>query len=183
MSTAQATLGGGCFWCLEAFFQKLRGVTSVISGYADGEIDNPGYEQVCSGKTGHAEVVQISYDPEEISYLTLLKVFFTIHDPTTLNRQGADTGTQYRSTILYHNEEQRQQASQFIAELEQGGYWSSAIVTTIKPLTTFYPAEQYHQNYFQLNPDNRYCQLVISPKLDKLDSHFADLLKSPSVPL
>ena len=179
MPTAQATLGGGCFWCLEAVFQKLNGVTSIISGYADGEIDNPSYEQVCSGNTGHAEVVQINYDPEIISYQSLLKVFFTIHDPTTLNRQGADTGTQYRSTILYHNEEQRQQAAQFIAELEQGGHWSSAIVTTLKPLLTFYPAEQYHQNYFQLNPDNRYCQLVISPKLEKLVNSHENLLKSP----
>ena len=175
MSTT--TLGGGCFWCLEAAFQKLNGVTKVVSGYADGSIENPTYQQICTGTTGHAEVVQISYDPEVISFRTLLEVFFTIHDPTTLNRQGADTGTQYRSTILYHDDEQRSIAEDVIAEQESSGYWPGPIVTALKPLDVFYEAEQYHQNYYQDNQSNRYCQVVISPKLDKLNRQYKDLLK------
>lgn len=177
MSTAITTLGGGCFWCLEAAFQKLKGITSIVSGYADGTIENPTYEQICTGSTGHAEVVQITFDPDTISFHTILTVFFTLHDPTTLNRQGADMGTQYRSTILYHDEAQQSEAEAMVAELEKSGPWSDPIVTIVKPLTIFYPAEQYHQNYYQSNPSNRYCQVVISPKLDKLNQQHAQLFK------
>jgi len=147
----KATLGGGCFWCLEAALQNLKGVEGVVSGYADGAIENPTYQQICTGTTGHAEVVQISFDNEIISFQTLLQIFFSIHDPTTLNRQGADTGTQYRSTILCHNDEQLSLAKEYIAQLDANGTWPNPIVTEVKPLDIFYEAEKYHQNYFQLN--------------------------------
>ncbi|MCW8929801.1 MAG: peptide-methionine (S)-S-oxide reductase MsrA [Gammaproteobacteria bacterium] len=177
MATELITLGGGCFWCVEATLNKLNGVSKVVSGYADGHIDNPTYEQICTGTTGHAEVIQITYDPEVISFHTLLEVFFTIHDPTTLNRQGADTGTQYRSTILYHTESQFEEAEKYIKELDMSDAWPNPIVTELKPLGTFYEAEDYHQNYFQLNPGNRYCQAVISPKLAKLKNNYKSYLK------
>ena len=177
MAIELCTLGGGCFWCLEAPLSKLNGVKSVISGYSDGDISNPSYEQICTGTTGHAEVVQISFDSDIISYHTLLSVFFALHDPTTLNRQGADRGIQYRSIILYHNAAQQEIAEQFIAELQQSGQWRDPVVTEIKPLDIFYPAEDYHQNYFALNPGNRYCQAVILPKLEKLEHQYRRLLK------
>ena len=162
-----ATLGGGCFWCLEAVFKDLRGVESVVSGYAGGHVDNPTYEQVCSGRTGHAEVVQITYDPGVVNYSDLLDVFFTIHDPTTKDRQGADIGPQYRSIILYHSPEQKTAAKQAIADLDAKGVWHAPIVTEIVPLEKFYRAEAYHQDYFEQNPRQRYCQIVIAPKVAK----------------
>ena len=177
MTIESVTLGGGCFWCLEAPLNKLRGVKSVISGYADGELADPSYEQICTGTTGHAEVIQITFDSDIISFHTLLEVFFALHDPTTLNRQGADVGTQYRSIILYHNESQFSEAEQFIAALNTSGKWPAPVVTELKPLDIFYEAEKYHQNYFQLNPTNRYCQAVISPKLAKLEHEYPAFLK------
>jgi peptide-methionine (S)-S-oxide reductase len=171
-----ATLGGGCFWCLEAVFKDLRGVESVVSGYAGGEVENPSYEQVCGGGTGHAEVVQIAFDPNEISFRDLLDVFFTIHDPTTRDRQGADVGPQYRSIILYHGLEQKAAAGQAIADLEAKGVWHAPIVTEIVPLETFYPGEDYHQDYYEQNPRQRYCQIVIAPKVAKFrKEHLARL--------
>ncbi|MHA2378077.1 MAG: peptide-methionine (S)-S-oxide reductase MsrA [Candidatus Thorarchaeota archaeon] len=167
-----ATFGAGCFWCVEAVFQQLKGVVSVISGYAGGQVQNPTYEQVCTGKTGHAEVCQIQYDPEQISYEELLEVFFNTHDPTTLNRQGNDIGTQYRSVIFYHNEEQREAAERAKAELDATGEWKNPIVTEITPLQELFRAEDYHQDYYQRNPNQRYCQLVIRPKLDKFERVF-----------
>jgi peptide-methionine (S)-S-oxide reductase len=162
-----ATLGGGCFWCLEPIFKDLNGVESVVSGYAGGTVPNPSYEQVCGGRTGHAEVVQIAYDPNVISYRDLLDVFFTVHDPTTEDRQGADVGPQYRSIILYHSPEQKAAAEQAIAELDAKRVWHTPIVTEVVPLETFYPAEAYHQDYFEQNPRQRYCQIVIAPKVAK----------------
>jgi peptide-methionine (S)-S-oxide reductase len=162
-----ATLGGGCFWCLEPIFKDLNGVESVVSGYAGGTVPNPSYEQVCGGRTGHAEVVQIAYDPNVISYRDLLDVFFTVHDPTTKDRQGADVGPQYRSIILYHSPEQKAAAEQAIAELDAKRVWHTPIVTEVVPLETFYPAEAYHQDYFEQNPRQRYCQIVIAPKVAK----------------
>jgi peptide-methionine (S)-S-oxide reductase len=162
-----ATLGGGCFWCLEVVFKDLRGVESVVSGYAGGEVENPSYEQVCGGGTGHAEVVQIAFDPNEISFRDLLDVFFTIHDPTTRDRQGADVGPQYRSIVLYHDPEQKESAEQAIADLEAKGVWHAPIVTELVPLERFYPAEAYHQDYYEQNPRQRYCQIVIAPKVAK----------------
>ncbi|MCU7939440.1 MAG: peptide-methionine (S)-S-oxide reductase MsrA [gamma proteobacterium symbiont of Bathyaustriella thionipta] len=172
-----ATLGGGCFWCLDATLKNLKGIANFVSGYADGTIENPTYQQICTGTTGHAEVVQITYDSNIINFQTLLQVFFTIHDPTTLNRQGADTGTQYRSIILCHNDEQLSMAKDYIAQLDASDIWANPIVTEVKPLETFYEAEKYHQNYFQLNPTNGYCQAVISPKLSKLKAEYQSLLK------
>lgn len=171
--TEQATLGGGCFWCLEAAFELLRGVKSVVSGYAGGQTPRPNYESVCTGRTGHAEVVQITFDPSVITFDDLLDVFFAIHDPTTLNRQGADQGTQYRSVIFPHDAEQERQARAKIAATEAEGVWSTPIVTTIEPLTEFYPAEAYHQGYYRGNPRQSYCQVVISPKVAKLRQKFA----------
>jgi len=171
-----ATLGGGCFWCLDAAFRQLRGVEEVVSGYAGGSTANPTYRDVCSGVTGHAEVVQVSFDPTVISYRDLLGVFFTIHDPTTLNRQGADVGTQYRSIVLYHSPEQRETAEQVIDELQRNGVWDDAIVTEVKPLTTFYAAERYHQDYFANNPEQAYCQIVIAPKVAKFRRTYLDRL-------
>jgi len=172
-----ATLAGGCFWCLEAVYEDLKGVHSVISGYAGGEVPNPTYQQVCTGATGHAEVVQIEYDPEEINYADLLNVFFAIHDPTTLNRQGADVGTQYRSAVFYHNPEQKAAAQAKIAELDKTGPWDNPIVTEVTQLDKFYPAEDYHQEYFANNPNQPYCQAVVAPKVAKFRKQFIDRLK------
>lgn len=175
-----AVLGGGCFWCTEAVFDELRGVTSVVSGYAGGHVKNPTYEQVCGGGTGHAEVIRIEFDPSQIAFRDLLTVFFATHDPTTLNRQGNDVGTQYRSAILYANDEQKRQAESFIKELEDAGTFSKPVTTTLEPSTDFYEAEPYHQKYFANNPYQAYCQVTIPPKLRKLHKQFADLLKSHS---
>jgi peptide-methionine (S)-S-oxide reductase len=169
--TEIATLGGGCFWCLEAVFQDLKGVLKVESGYAGGPAQNPTYEQVCSGRTGHAEVVQVTFDPAIISYQDLLEVFFAIHDPTTLNRQGADAGTQYRSAIFFQSPEQQQVAQQVIKELEAAQLWTGTIVTEVAPLKEFYRAEAYHQNYFRTNPMQPYCLAVVAPKVAKFRRH------------
>ena len=173
----KATLGGGCFWCLEAAFDQIAGVKEVVSGYAGGHVPNPTYEQVSTGRTGHAEVVQITYDPKIISFRELLDIFFTIHDPTTPNRQGADVGPQYRSIILYHDDEQRRIAEETIRELEASGVWDDPIVTQVVPLDAFYPAEAYHQKYFQRNPHVPYCQVVVAPKVRKVQQKFAFKLK------
>jgi peptide-methionine (S)-S-oxide reductase len=172
-----ATLGGGCFWCLEAVFEGLRGVERVVSGYAGGEVTNPSYQQVCTGSTGHAEVVQVTFDPAVISYRELLEVFFGTHDPTTLNRQGVDVGTQYRSAIFYHSPEQQRIAEQTIADLNAAGIWGRPIVTQVVPFTAFYPAEDYHQGYFRSNPSQGYCQAVVAPKVTKFRKQFAAKLK------
>ena len=171
-----STLAGGCFWCLEAVFLQLKGVLEVKSGYAGGARPNPTYEQVCSGATGHAEVVRISYIPEKISYRSLLDVFFTIHDPTTLNRQGADSGTQYRSAIFFESPEQERSARKKIAELEAEHTWDDPIVTEVVPLNEFYPAENYHDNYFARNQSNPYCAAVIAPKVAKARKYFFEKL-------
>jgi peptide-methionine (S)-S-oxide reductase len=182
MSTEQnnevATLAGGCFWCLEAVYKDLRGVRGVVSGYAGGHVANPTYYQVCDGTTGHAEVVQITFDPREVSFRELLEVFFTIHDPTTLNRQGADVGTQYRSAIFYHTPEQRETAEAVIAEITSARVWDSPIVTEVVPFTEFYPAEDYHQNYFEKNPYQPYCRAVVAPKVSKFRKQFLEKLKA-----
>jgi peptide-methionine (S)-S-oxide reductase len=162
-----ATLGAGCFWCVDTLFRELRGVTSVVSGYAGGARANPSYEQVCTGATGHAEVVQITFDPEQISYHDLLEVFFSVHDPTTLNRQGADVGTQYRSVIFAHSPEQRVIAEQTIKEVDAQGIWDDPIVTQVVDEAPFYAAEEYHQNYYTKNPNQGYCRVVIAPKVAK----------------
>ena len=171
------TLGGGCFWCLEAVFEQLQGVASVVSGYAGGAMPNPSYEQVCTGTTGHAEVVQITFDSEVIGYRELLEVFFTIHDPTTLNRQGGDVGTQYRSVIFYHTPDQQAVARKVIEKLEASGTWDSPIVTTVEKYEGFYPAEEYHQGYYRGNRERPYCQAVIGPKLAKLRRKYLEKLK------
>lgn len=176
-STQLATLAGGCFWCLEAVYEQLKGVERSISGYAGGDKVNPSYEEVCSGRTGHAEVVQLTFDPAQISYRDLLNVFFTIHDPTTLNRQGADVGTQYRSAIFYHTPEQKAEAEAVIRELEAEKLWPNPIVTEVVPLDTFYPAEDYHQGYYRAHPYQGYCQMVIAPKVAKFRKHYLDRLK------
>ena len=173
----QATLAGGCFWCLEAVYVELRGVSKVVSGYAGGTVRNPSYRQVCNGNTGHAEVVQITFDPNVVSYRQLLEIFFTIHDPTTLNRQGADVGTQYRSAIFYHDEEQRRIANEVIAQLSEQKLWHNPIVTQVAPLDVFYPAEDYHQNYFANNPFQPYCQVVVAPKVAKFRKHYFEQLR------
>jgi peptide-methionine (S)-S-oxide reductase len=180
MSTETATLAGGCFWCLEAVYDELRGVKDVVSGYAGGHVPSPTYKAVCTGTTGHAEVVQIEFDPEVISFKELLEVFFTIHDPTTLNRQGADVGTQYRSAIFYHSPEQKAVAEQVIAEIGEAGIWDRPIVTEVTELDTFYPAEDYHQEYFANNPDQGYCRVVIAPKVTKFRKQYFDRLKKVS---
>ena len=172
-----ATLAGGCFWCLEAVFDKLQGVESVVSGYAGGTVVNPTYNQVCAGTTGHAEVVQITFDPQIISFAELLDVFFSIHDPTTLNRQGADVGSQYRSAIFYHNPSQKEIAEQTIAKLTADRVWQQPIVTEVAPITTFYQAEDYHQEYFQHNPNQPYCMVVVAPKVAKFQQHYGSRLK------
>jgi peptide-methionine (S)-S-oxide reductase len=175
---AVATLAGGCFWCLEAVFEQLRGVERVVSGYAGGSVPNPTYQHVCTGTTGHAEVVQVIFDPAAISYREILEVYFALHDPTTLNRQGADIGTQYRSAIFYHTAEQKRIAEELIAELSAEGIWDGRIVTEVAPLTTFYPAEDYHQGYYRQNPNQGYCRAVITPKVAKLRKSFAAKLKA-----
>ena len=175
---AVATLAGGCFWCLEAVYDELQGVQRVVSGYAGGEMPNPSYQQVCSGRTGHAEVVQITYDPNVVTYRDLLEIFFTIHDPTTLNRQGADVGTQYRSAIFYHDEEQRRAAEEIIAELEGERAFANPIVTEVTALDEFYPAEDYHQDYYENNPNQPYCMVVVAPKLAKFRKKFTELRKA-----
>lgn len=171
-----ATLGGGCFWCLDAAFRQLEGVEKVESGYAGGQVANPTYRDVCTGTTGHAEVVQVTFDPSVISYRDLLGVFFTIHDPTTKDRQGADVGPQYRSIVLYHTPEQRDAAEQAIEELNRNQVWDNAIVTEVAPLTAFYPAERYHQDYYANNPGQPYCQIVIAPKVAKVRKAYFDRL-------
>jgi peptide-methionine (S)-S-oxide reductase len=173
-----ATLGGGCFWCTEAVFTELKGVERVDSGYAGGSTPNPSYEQVCTGRTGHAEVVQVTFDPRVLSFHDLLTVFFTVHDPTSLNRQGADVGTQYRSVVFYHDETQKATVQQVIGELETAKLWRKKVVTEVAPFTAFYPAEEYHRDYFRRNPTGGYCQMVVAPKVAKFRSHFADRLKS-----
>jgi peptide-methionine (S)-S-oxide reductase len=172
-----ATLGGGCFWCLEAVVEQLRGVEKVVSGYSGGTVVNPSYQQVNMGTTGHAEVVQIAFDPQIITFKEILEVFFTIHDPTTLNRQGADVGPQYRSAIFYHSEEQRAVAEQVIQELGVAEIWDAPIVTEVTSFAAFYEAEDYHQEYFRRNPGQAYCQVVIAPKVAKLRRRYLDKLK------
>jgi peptide-methionine (S)-S-oxide reductase len=172
-----ATLAGGCFWCLEAVFDDLKGVDQVDSGYAGGSVPNPTYRQVCAGTTGHAEVVHITFDPKVLSFKELLEVFFTVHDPTTLNRQGPDAGTQYRSAIFYHTPEQKVIAEQVIAEITAARIWPSPIVTEVTPFTAFYKAEDYHQEYFRLNGGQPYCRAVVAPKVAKFRKQFRDRLK------
>ena len=178
MATETATLGGGCFWCLEAVFEQLQGVHSVVSGYAGGKRKNPTYEQVCSGATGHAEVVQITYDPLVLDYRDLLRVFFTIHDPTTKDRQGADVGSQYRSIIFYHTPKQHSDAQAVITELGAAGLWDAPVVTELEPYTEFWPAEQYHQGYFRGNPEQPYCAFTVAPKVAKFRKAFFNRLKA-----
>ncbi|MCC9165390.1 peptide-methionine (S)-S-oxide reductase MsrA [Pontibacter harenae] len=173
-----ATFGNGCFWCTEAVFQQLEGVEKVESGYAGGHVENPTYKQVCTGNTGHAEVLQITYDPQKITYDELLEVFWETHDPTTLNRQGNDIGTQYRSVIFYHNAEQKQLAEKYKEELEASGAFADPIVTTIEPLPEYYPAEDYHQNYFNQNGFQPYCSFVVRPKVEKFRKVFKNKLKA-----
>jgi peptide-methionine (S)-S-oxide reductase len=176
-STDTLTLGGGCFWCLEAVFERLRGVSRVVSGYAGGRVAQPSYEAVCTGYTGHAEVVQVTYDPAVVSLRALLDVFFTTHDPTTLNRQGADVGTQYRSAVFYNSPAQKAAAEQAIADLTAQGVFPSPIVTEVTPLDTFYPAEDYHQGYYEANASQPYCRVVVAPKVAKLRQHYLEMLK------
>jgi peptide-methionine (S)-S-oxide reductase len=172
-----ATLAGGCFWCLEAVYDELNGVLDVVSGYSGGRMDNPSYEAVCTGETGHAEVVQVTFDPQVVSYRELLEVFFTIHDPTTLNRQGADVGTQYRSAVYYHTPEQKATAEEVIHDLEREQVWSRPIVTEVTPFSTFYPAEAHHQEYFKHNPFQGYCVAIIAPKVAKFRHKYLERLK------
>jgi peptide-methionine (S)-S-oxide reductase len=172
-----ATLGSGCFWCTEAFFLRLKGVESVVSGYTGGKVKNPTYREVCTGTTGHAEVVQVKFNPKVISYEEILEVFWNTHDPTTLNRQGADEGPQYRSAVFYHNEEQKKIAEQYKDQLNKSGVFKNSIVTEITPFSIFYPAEDYHQNYYALNANQGYCQYVIRPKIEKFNKQYAAKLK------
>ena len=176
-TAAKATFGGGCFWCTEAVYAQIKGVESVVSGYTGGRVENPTYKQVCSGLTGHAEAVEITYDPAVVPYEKLLEIFFSTHDPTTLNRQGADVGTQYRSAIFYHDDEQKEAAQQVIIRLNAAKVFPSKIVTKLEPATVFYPAEDYHQDYFALNGFQPYCQAVIAPKVAKVRKVFKELLK------
>jgi peptide-methionine (S)-S-oxide reductase len=177
MAHAIATLAGGCFWCIETVFNRLRGVESAVSGYMGGHTTNPTYQDICNGDTGHAEVVQVTFDPDVISYRELLDVFFTLHDPTQLNRQGNDVGTQYRSAIFWHTPEQKAEAEAVIAELTSTRQFDAPIVTEVAEATTFYPAEDYHQGYFEQNPTQPYCQIVVAPKVAKAQVKFADRLK------
>ena len=176
-----ATLAGGCFWCLEAVYDEIKGVHSVESGYTGGHVDNPSYRAVCNGDTGHAEVIQVHFDPGVVSYRDLLNVFFAIHDPTTLNRQGADVGTQYRSAIFYHDEEQKKVAEELIRDLNAQQIWDKPIVTQVEKLDKFYVAEDYHQEYFARNPYQPYCMAVVAPKVSKFRKHFLELLKKQPV--
>jgi peptide-methionine (S)-S-oxide reductase len=175
-----ATLAGGCFWCLEAVYEQLKGVEKVVSGYMGGQVPNPTYNAVCGGRTGHAEVVQVTYDPAQVSYRELLEVFFTIHDPTTLNRQGGDVGTQYRSAVFTHGPEQEQTAREVIRDVEEEGIWENPIVTQVQPAPEFYPAEEYHQQYFRRNPGQGYCQVVIAPKVSKFRQKYLSKLQQPA---
>ncbi len=177
MSTETAIFGGGCFWCTEAVFQRLKGVTSVTPGYAGGTMANPTYEHVSSGATGHAEVIKVEFDPDVVSYRTLLSVFFAVHDPTSLNRQGADEGTEYRSIILYTSEKQKSEAEEAIGKVNNSRIFPKPVVTEIKKLDMFYTAEEYHKNFYNNNRYQPYCQIVVSPKIDKLKEQFAELLK------
>lgn len=172
-----ATFGAGCFWCVEAVFQRLKGVEKVVSGYTGGHIDNPTYEEVCSKTSGHVEVAQIYFDPTEITFDELLEVFWKTHDPTTPDQQGNDVGPQYRSVVFYNSKEQKEKADYYKAQLQQSGAWSKPIVTTVEPLKKFYPAEDYHQNYYNQNPEQMYCRYVIQPKVDKFEKVFKDKLK------
>lgn len=172
-----ATFAGGCFWCIEAIFQQVEGVAQVKSGYTGGGVVNPTYNDVCSGSTGHAEAIQVVYDPRSVSFAKLLEVFFTVHDPTTLNRQGADVGSQYRSAIFYQSNDQKKLAEEVISRLNSSGTWPNPIVTEVKPLKTFYVAENYHQNYFNDNKQQPYCQIVIKPKMEKFNKVFKEILK------
>lgn len=182
MRSETATLGGGCFWCLEAVYDDLKGVTDVVSGYSGGNVPHPTYEQVCGKRTGHAEVVQVTFDPDVISLRDVLKVFFAIHDPTTKDRQGNDVGPQYRSAIFYHGPEQKAAAEEVIAELTREGLWPRPIVTEVTPFEAFYPAEDYHQDYFARNPYQGYCQAIIAPKVAKFRKTFVERLKAAGAP-
>ena len=177
-STEVASLAGGCFWCLEAVYDQLKGVTSVESGYSNGHVANPTYRQVCGGNTGHAEVVRITFDPSVVTFRELLEIFFTIHDPTTLNRQGADVGTQYRSAIFFHSPQQEQIANEVIHEMNQAKLWSNPIVTEVTPIANYTSAEDYHQEYFANNAYQPYCQVVVAPKVAKFRKHYFDKLKA-----
>jgi peptide-methionine (S)-S-oxide reductase len=177
-SLAKATFGGGCFWCTEAFFQRLKGVHSVVSGYSGGHVKNPTYREVCGGDTGHAEVIQITYDPQVVSYDELLEVFWKTHDPTTPNQQGNDVGPQYRSVVFHHNDEQRKLAAEYKQKLDAAGIFNAPIVTEISPFKEFYPAEDYHQRYYDENPNQMYCRFVIAPKMEKFEEVFKDKLKT-----
>lgn len=179
-ATETATLGGGCFWCLDAVYRDLKGVTGVVSGYAGGHAPNPTYEQVCDKRTGHAEVVRITFDPREVGYADLLRIFFTIHDPTTRDRQGNDVGPQYRSIILFESEEQKRTAEAVMAEVSAAGIWGAPLVTELQPLARFWPGEPEHQDYFARTPWNPYCQVVIAPKVKKFRQTFADRLRRPA---
>ncbi len=172
-----ATFGTGCFWCTEAIFQQVEGVSKVISGYSGGKVDNPTYKQVCTGTTGHAECLNVIYDPTKVSFDELLEIFWQVHDPTTLNRQGNDIGTQYRSVVFYHNEEQKAKVEKYKAALDKSGAWDSPVVTTVEPFVKFYPAEDYHQNYYNDNGSQGYCQVVIRPKVEKFQKVFKSKLK------
>jgi peptide-methionine (S)-S-oxide reductase len=178
--TEKATLAGGCFWCLEAIYKKVKGVKEVISGYSGGQTNNPTYEQVCSDTPGHAEAVQITFDTNIISYEDILKIFWQIHNPTTLNRQGYDVGSQYRSAIFYHNDQQKQIAEKLKKELQNANTWSDPIVTEIVPYSEFYPAEEYHKDYLENHPENNYCQMVVIPKVEKFKKRFQDYLREDS---
>jgi peptide-methionine (S)-S-oxide reductase len=178
--TETIVLGGGCFWCTEAVFTRVQGVTAVESGYCNGHVINPSYEQICDGNTGHAEVIKVTFKPDEISLATLLQIFFTTHDPTTLNRQGNDVGTQYRSGIYFQSNEQQQAAKTALNSIEQANVWGAAVVTEIQPLNNYSSAEAYHQRYFELHPQQSYCAYVVAPKVAKLRKQFAHLLKSGS---
>lgn len=178
INTGTATFGSGCFWCTEAIFERVNGVIDVVSGYAGGHVENPTYEAVCDGTTGHAECTQIIFNPDVISYDELLEIFWKTHDPTTLNRQGNDVGTQYRSVIFYHNEEQKQKAEYYKKKLEEENIWNDPIVTEISPLTVFYKAEKYHQDYYENNSSQSYCAFVITPKIEKFEKVFKDKLKN-----
>ncbi|WP_049985921.1 peptide-methionine (S)-S-oxide reductase MsrA [Halobellus rufus] len=176
MTLETATFGGGCFWCTEAAMKELSGVESVTSGYAGGETEDPTYREVCSGSTGHAEVVQVEFDPDLISYVDLLEVFFATHDPTQLNRQGPDVGTQYRSIVLYHDDEQRREVEAYVDALD--GEYDDAVVTEIEPLDRFWPAEEYHQDYFEKNPSDAYCRMHAAPKVEKVRERFEELVRT-----
>ena len=175
--TETATIAGGCFWCTEAVFSELNGVQKVQPGYSGGRVQNPTYEQVCSDATGHAEAIQVTFDPKIISYKDLLRIFFSVHDPTTLNRQGNDVGTQYRSAIFYHDQEQKETAEQVMKAVSDEKIWGGPLVTELVPFTAFYPAEAYHKDYFKRNPNQGYCQVIIAPKVSKFRKHYLNMLK------